>query len=538
MAIICFYLSSQAHDSRYQEVILHPWHLQKEKKVIEASYVTFRHGTVYLEGSNHQIYMTPMGNLSEEDQKFIRQKIRIIEALNHTNQAQIRLSPESGNLWKQVIILLILGFIILALIRKREKRTWYYVTPAVLLGSWFVLSSGKESIFGTFRSATNPAFIDSAFTPFVPNVHTYHDANYFYVESKGIPTTHTMMVGISNHGWQQQVPIPQCYIDTNAWPIPLNPVLSSNPIPVDSIHFTRGAIAIAVNGVPIFNPHTNTGVDALLDGQLDAYGGHCGRADDYHYHTAPLHLYNHTASSLPIAFALDGYPVYGITEPDGSALQPLDANHGHLIASIVGGMYHYHGSSTAPYMIARFAGVVTEDTTHQLIPQPRAKPVRTSRTPLNGALITGCTPNATNNGYTLTYTLNGQTDSIVYNWSMSGLYTFNYYVNGNGISNDSVYNGHPDCQVPNLVQQIIKNEALKLFPNPASDVIHIILPETTNYGMYSVYDEQGRLVKRDQYQYVYALSIPISTLAAGTYYFMLLPESGKVSSISFVKHDH
>lgn len=32
------------------------------------------------------------------------------------------------------------------------------------------------------------------------------------------------------------------------------------------------------------------GDDACLFGELDEFGGHCGRADDYHYHLAPVHL--------------------------------------------------------------------------------------------------------------------------------------------------------------------------------------------------------------------------------------------------------
>jgi len=49
----------------------------------------------------------------------------------------------------------------------------------------------------------------------------------------------------------------------------------------------KGAVAIAPNGVPIFNPLNNTGEDAYAIGELDQWGGHCGKADDYHY----LHHY-------------------------------------------------------------------------------------------------------------------------------------------------------------------------------------------------------------------------------------------------------
>ena len=90
-----------------------------------------------------------------------------------------------------------------------------------------------KTLFGT-----DPNVIDEAFKPFKPKINTFWDQNYFYVESNGIPD-HTMMKGITS--WQQQVPIPQCYVGTNSWQIPLNPEPSSNPIPVDSQHFLRGA---------------------------------------------------------------------------------------------------------------------------------------------------------------------------------------------------------------------------------------------------------------------------------------------------------
>ncbi|MDQ6758507.1 MAG: hypothetical protein M3Z32_01420 [Acidobacteriota bacterium] len=40
------------------------------------------------------------------------------------------------------------------------------------------------------------------------------DANYYYLESTGIPT-HKMMVGIT--AWQQQVPLPQDFMGGNAF---------------------------------------------------------------------------------------------------------------------------------------------------------------------------------------------------------------------------------------------------------------------------------------------------------------------------------
>ena len=58
----------------------------------------------------------------------------------------------------------------------------------------------------------------------------------------------------------------------------------------------------------------------------------------------------------------------------------LDANHGHYLS----GVYHYHGTAAAPYMIGNMVGQVTEDANLQIIPQAQAKPIRTAGTPLSG----------------------------------------------------------------------------------------------------------------------------------------------------------
>jgi Raf kinase inhibitor-like YbhB/YbcL family protein len=251
------------------------------------------------------------------------------------------------------------------------------------------------------------AFVAAAFQPFSPLVKTHADSDYFYVESDGMPT-HRMMVGIT--AWQQQVPLPQSYFGDNAWRFPLWPVVATNPISAKT-HFFRGAIAIAVNGVPIFNPIKNDGhTDTFLAGELDEYGGHAGRADDYHYHTAALHLQKIVGSNQPIAFALDGYPIYGLNEPDGSAPKNLDAFNGHETPQLG---YHYHASTKYPYVNGGFHGQVTERE-GQVDPQPRAQPVRPATAPLRGAVITDFQGDADGKGYTLTYTLNSQPVKLHY----------------------------------------------------------------------------------------------------------------------------
>jgi hypothetical protein len=243
------------------------------------------------------------------------------------------------------------------------------------------------------------------FSAFAKSVKVFRSGKYYLVESNGIPD-HQMMVGIK--AWQQQVPTPHPYTGTNSWPIPVTPAISKTPISAKN-HFLRGAIAVAINGVPIFNALTNKGTDAYLTGELDDWGGHCGRADDYHYHMAPFHLQAIAGKKVPIAYALDGFPIYGETEVDGKVAVGLDEFNGHFDAKK---KYHYHGTKTYPYINGGFKGVVTE-VDGQVEPQAVTKGFRPAGTPLRGASITGFERQG-NDAYILNYLLNGSEYQIEY----------------------------------------------------------------------------------------------------------------------------
>lgn len=506
--------SISAHNIDVTNIKLREWKLDNHTTII-GSFLMLKNNDVYIEKNNGAVVHYPLSSFSEADKKIAQEKYSSIEKIN---SSRVYYNSSVNPDWKKTILVIALltGISLFIFYYSGKKRT-QYVTYFLFVGGFAMLYSFKKAAFNQLASNTSPGFIDSAFAPFKPNVITSWDNNYFYVESKGIPTTHEMMAGISNHGWQQQVPIPQCYFLPNAWPIPLNPVMAASPIPVDSIHFTRGAIAIAANGIPIFNVHTNTGVDSYLDGQLDNYGGHCGRADDYHYHIAPLHLYSYTSTSQPIAFGLDGFAVYGNVEPDGSAMLPLDVNHGHYGTD---GVYHYHGTSSAPYMIAQMAGQVTEDGTHQLIPQAAAHPIRPSRTPLTGALITSCVANANNNGYTLTYTKSGQTYQIDYNWDAAGNYTF-HYISPTGTL-DSVYHGFIQCDLPTGVNNMLSDApAINIFPNPTRNQFELLLSsdikadEVKSVSLLGANGQSVFSVNR------YQQNINTSSLPEGVYYVLV-----------------
>lgn len=536
-----------AHDIRtgHSKEGLRAWHL-KNGKHLHAYFLLSREDQLVLERPNGQTMNLKLAELSEGDRAFVQEKV---EAIRHINQhvqttakapaisqtASKQAHTGSASFWLWVCLAGSLFGLMPGLVLNRFRRHRENSTPSfsrlfpkgraatltllgVFLVSGLLLYAENVQTRKATSAGTNPAFLDSAFAPFKPSVATRWDTKYFYVESNGIPA-HNMMVGITS--WQQQVPLPQCYNGTNAWSIPLNPLMATIPVPVNNKHFLRGAIALAANGIPIFNPYTNTGVDAFLDGQLDQWGGHSGRADDYHYHNAPMFLENQSGPITPIAFALDGFAVYGNKEPDGSAMKALDANHGHWGPD---GRYHYHGTAAAPYMIGQMAGVVTEDTTLQIVPQPAAKGVRPALTPLKGATITGFHPNGST-GYTLIYTLNGATDSVVYKWTSTGAYTYDFYTSSGKTTSN--YQGKAPCMMPSGIRYLNAGSVFEVFPNPAAQRLSLSLGagmRETDIVCTFMTDLNGRVVWK---QSGFAGNVNLNGARSGIYLLSIETKSGR-----------
>ncbi|MBS1719587.1 MAG: YHYH protein [Armatimonadetes bacterium] len=304
--------------------------------------------------------------------------------------------------------------------------------PILILALFAV--SGVAGGYHALQSKQRANEIQKTFEKYSDTVKTRSDETNFYVESNGIPD-HPMMIGIT--AWQQQVPLPQKYTGANAWQFPLNPVPAKNPLSAKD-HFFRGAIAIAANGVPIFNPIKNDGrTDTFLAGELDKYGGHCGRSDDYHYHIAPVILQEKIGTKVPVAYALDGYPIYGYTEPDGKTPKDLDQFNGHTTS--IG--YHYHATKNYPYINGGFHGEVT-DRDGQVDPQPRAQSPRPAMPPLRGAKITDFKTVNPLKSYSLTYTIDGATEKVNYEILADGSVKFDY-VDRNGAVRTETYRGRP-----------------------------------------------------------------------------------------------
>lgn len=276
-------------------------------------------------------------------------------------------------------------------------------------------SPGSTAPGGGATGGAAPSLL-AAFSQFSSRVRTRQDARYLYVESDGLADG-PLMVGIRS--WQQQVPLPAAYTGSNAWSVPVVPQRALTPVSAKTALYS-GAIALAVNGVPIFNALNNRGDDAYLAGELDAFGGHAGRADDYHYHTAPLFLSSTVGATSPIGVGLDGYLLYGEAEPDGAGMRPLDTLNGHDEGS---GGYHYHGTRTYPYINGGMRGVVTV-VNDRIEPQPSLQPVRPAQTPLNGAVITAFAQTGAT-AWSLQYELAGRPARVDYRVS-GGVVTYTF----------------------------------------------------------------------------------------------------------------
>ena len=193
------------------------------------------------------------------------------------------------------------------------------------------------------------------------------DSTYAYFSTFGIQAKHKMMDGIT--ATNQQVPLPQNFTGTNAWKLPLVPMVQSGT----KTAALDGPIGIAVNGVPIFNPCKQGGCgagggggDTKALGELDSCNGHAGRADDYHYHAAPICMMADQGAAYwdthPLGWALDGYAIFGYRNPDGTTAARDAICGGNTIAhpNAPSG-YAYHVTDVSPYVLSCFYGVPSPD---------------------------------------------------------------------------------------------------------------------------------------------------------------------------------
>lgn len=188
----------------------------------------------------------------------------------------------------------------------------------------------------------------------------YVDGNYIVIKSTSLPDHKspyfqgTAWAGTKYEAYNGSNPSfainPNRIAQVNlTFRIPLNPTVAS-------VHAATpgGPIGISLNGVPFFNQYAAMGAPLTNEvNSFDQYNGHPQQQGQYHYHVEPKYLTTTKGADALLGFLLDGFPVYGPME-NGTIITnaTLDAYHGHVgaTADYPGGIYHYHITSTDPYI--------------------------------------------------------------------------------------------------------------------------------------------------------------------------------------------
>jgi hypothetical protein len=141
--------------------------------------------------------------------------------------------------------------------------------------------------------------------------------------------------------------------------LPARPELAASPscLPM-------GMIGIATNGVALFNALDDSHRDAVAHETQDLCDGHPQRRSIYHYHSIPTCIAGTTAKAQQklVGYALDGFPIFGPRDENGTLLTnaALDACHGHVGQVTLRGTrirtYHYHATLEYPYTLGCFRG--------------------------------------------------------------------------------------------------------------------------------------------------------------------------------------
>lgn len=147
--------------------------------------------------------------------------------------------------------------------------------------------------------------------------------------------------------------------------VALNLALAARPSKGAGRCLTGGPIAIAINGVAIYDALDAGGNDAVAHEIQDSCGGHPQMTGQYHYHALPKCLDAGKSAkkhSKLVGFAVDGFPLYGYRGEDGERLEneDLDSCHGHSHMVKLDGkltrIYHYHATREYPYTLGCFRG--------------------------------------------------------------------------------------------------------------------------------------------------------------------------------------
>lgn len=226
-----------------------------------------------------------------------------------------------------------------------------------------LLSCSKDDGAVTPPVSTTSTTVPTVYSKIYGATSITNDGTYITIKTNGIPdyksayypTTNAMYEAYSGTTFGgltfNQNPN-KIATQTLTFKIPVNPAVAANHAATP-----LGPIGVALNGVALYNQYAGPNNQALTSeiASFDKYYGHPTGTSQYHYHVEPLYLttVKSTKSGL-MGFLLDGFPVYGPQEENGTIVTSgqLDVYHGHTHATVdyPNGTYHYHFSADAPYL--------------------------------------------------------------------------------------------------------------------------------------------------------------------------------------------
>ncbi len=219
-------------------------------------------------------------------------------------------------------------------------------------------AAGCSSDATTTTTTTGSDSVPAVFQKFGNGVTVTRDGNFIVLQTANLPDHKSAYWPTSDSRYQ-------AYNGTNpnysragtqviiaqqlTFRIPVSPVMASNHAATP-----LGPIGIAVNGVSLFNQYNGQNNPLTVEiNTFDQWNGHPTPTNMYHYHSEPTWITSAKGTDALIGFLLDGFPVYGPKEGTKTITNAdLDAYHGHVAvtADYPAGIYHYHITSTDPYI--------------------------------------------------------------------------------------------------------------------------------------------------------------------------------------------
>ncbi len=131
-----------------------------------------------------------------------------------------------------------------------------------------------------------------------------------------------------------------------------------------------GMIGFTTTGVAFYNALDDAGNDAAAHEVQDLCNGHPQGKGQYHYHNSSPCLPGAEVDKV-VGWALDGYPILGMREADGSLITnaDLDDCHGRAEDLQVGGRsydYAYRLTMEYPYVMGCYTGLVASETSQSI----------------------------------------------------------------------------------------------------------------------------------------------------------------------------